>query len=64
MVKLVVQNHVELHDLDFVSKDDRWDNYIKIMGPRLRNNNVLNRQRSSLAGGSCNLLRNNPIQSK
>lgn len=41
---------------DFVSQDDRWDNYIKIMGPRVRNNNALARQCSFPEGGSGHLL--------
>lgn len=45
------------HIFHFVSKDDGWNNYIKIMGSRLRNNNIVNRQCSAFEGGSWNLLR-------
>ena len=44
------------HIFDFVSKDDRWDNYIKIMDPRVRNEGALNGRCSTLEEGSWNLL--------
>ena len=55
MVKLAVQ--IPRGDTSLtLCLDDRWDNDIKITGPRIRNKNALNRQSSFLEGGSRNLL--------